>query len=395
MNIVVICLLGFMAAIGPLSTDIYIPGLPTIASELGSTAAGVQLSLTTCFIGLALGQVLMGPWSDEIGRKKPAIVSFGGFAIASFLCATSGSLGMFLFWRFVQGLAGAGCIVLARSIACDTYEGNKLTQFIALLVLIASVVPIAGPVLGGLILQAFDWQAIFIVLGICGVIGAVWTMVSLPETLAPEQRITGGLSASLKGMKTLWNIPQYRGYLLIQGFASMGLFAYISGSPFILEEIYTLTPTEFSIFFGICSACLAISAQVFGRLCKTVGEDKILWYGNVAGLFVGFLIILVEVMQPESPWMIMIVLMLLISTCGITLPLSFSGGVNSQKGLSGSASGLLGVISFLAGALAAPLVGLGGGHSMWALAIIIVVEHIGSLISMKAYINPNYIEVTN
>lgn len=391
MNIIVICLLGFMAAIGPLSTDIYIPGLPTIAYELGSTAAGVQLSLTACFIGLALGQVLMGPWSDEIGRRKPAIVSFGGFALASFLCATSGSLSMFLLWRFVQGVAGAGCIVLSRTIACDRYEGNQLTRFIALLVLIASIVPIAGPVLGGFVLQAFDWQAIFVLLGICGIIGTIWVLVSLPETLPKEQRITGGLSASLKGMKTLWNMPAYRGYLLVQGFASMGLFSYISGSPFILEEIYTLTPTEFSIFYGICSACLAISAQIFGRLCKSIGEDKVLWYGNVAGLLVGLLIVAVELIQPESPWAIMIILMLLISTCGITLPISFSSGVNSQQGLSGSASGLLGVISFLAGALAAPLVGLGGGHSMWPLAIIIVVEHIGSLLSMKAYINSKYV----
>lgn len=386
MNIIVICLLSFMAAIGPLSSDIYIPGLPEIAADLNTSASGVQLSLTACFLGLALGQIIMGPWSDEIGRRKPAIIAFPGFGIASFLCATATSLVMFLAWRFIQGVVGAGCIVLARAIVCDQYRGNELTRFIALLVLVSSIVPIAGPVVGGLILHAFNWESIFLLLGILGVVGALWVLVTLPETLALEDRVTGGLKASLEGMRALWNIHEYRGYLLVQGFASMGLFAYISSSPFIMEEIYTLTPTEFSIFFGICSGCLAISSQIFGRLCKSVGEETVLWYGNIGGLVVGLLIVVVEMVRPASPGVIMLLLMLLVATCGITLPISFSGGVNSQKGLSGSASGLLGVISFLAGALAAPLVGLGGSQTMWPLAIIIVLEHVGSLVSMHYYI---------
>lgn len=394
MNKFVIVLIAFMAAIGPLSTDIYLPGLPDIAYDLGTTASGGQLSLTACFIGLAMGQVLIGPWSDEVGRRKPVMVSFIGFGLASFLCGTATSLPLFLLWRFVQGLAGAGCIVLSRSIAGDTHSGHELTAFISLLVLITSIVPIGGPVLGGLILTYAGWEAIFLLLAACGVIGAIWTMISLPETLAPEARVEGGLRSSLQNMKDLWQNESYRGYLLVQGFASMGLFGYIGASPFIMEDMYGFTPTEFSIFFGIGSASLALGAQIFGRLSRSLGEHTILWAGNVAGVVIGLFVCVLAIIEPEQPWYIMIALVLLIFSCGITLPLSFSLGMNAHKGVSGSASGLLGVISFLAGAIASPLVGIGGAHTMWPLALLIVGEHIASLISMKIFTD-SAIETTN
>ncbi|MBS4914311.1 MAG: multidrug effflux MFS transporter [Veillonella sp.] len=385
MNKLVIVLIAFMASIGPLSTDIYLPGLPEIAHDLGTTASGGQLSLTACFIGLALGQVLVGPWSDEVGRRKPVMVSFIGFGLASFLCGTATSLPLFLLWRFVQGLAGAGCIVLSRSIAGDTHTGHELTRFISLLVLITSIVPIGGPVLGGIILTYAGWEAIFLLLTACGVLGAIWTLAGLPETLPPEARVEGGLKSSVQNMKALWQNESYRGYLLVQGFASMGLFGYIGASPFIMEGMYGFTPTEFSIFFGIGSAALALGAQIFGRLSQSLGEHAILWAGNIAGVVIGLFIAVLACIQPESPWFIMIALVLLIFSCGITLPLSFSSAMNAHKGVSGSASGLLGVISFLAGAVASPLVGIGGGHSMWPLALLIIAEHGASLMSMKIF----------
>lgn len=385
MNTFVIVLVVFMAAIGPLSTDIYLPGLPTIARDLGTTASGGQLSLTTCLIGLALGQVLIGPWSDGVGRRKPVMVSFIGFAIASFLCGTAATLTEFLVWRFVQGVAGAGCIVLSRSIASDTHKGNELTRFIALLVLITSVVPIAGPVIGGLILQYWNWEAIFLLLTACGIIGAVWSMAVLPETFPVERRLQGGLKESVRNMSALWNNRNYRGYFLVQGFASMGLFGYIGASPFIMEGLYGFTPTEFSIFFGVGAGCLALGAQIFGRISKSLGERTVLWWGNVGGAILGLILLVIAAIEPQSSWFIMIALAFVIFSCGCTLPLSFSSGMNAHKGMAGSASGWLGVISFLAGAVASPLVGIGGGHSMWPIAVLVVGEHVASLLSMKAF----------
>lgn len=387
MNTFVIVLIAFMAAIGPLSTDIYLPGLPAIARDLGTTASGGQLSLTTCLIGLALGQILIGPWSDGVGRRKPVMVSFVGFAIASFLCGTATTLTEFLVWRFVQGVAGAGCIVLSRSIASDTHSGNELTRFISLLVLITSVVPIAGPVIGGLLLQYWNWEAIFLLLTACGIIGAVWSMTTLPETLPAEKRLQGGLTESLRNMVALWNNKNYRGYFLVQGFASMGLFGYIGASPFIMQGLYGFTPTEFSIFFGVGSGCLALGAQIFGRLSKSLGERTVLWWGNVGGVLIGVVLLLIAAVEPASPLFIMIALALVIFSCGCTLPLSFSSGMNAHKGMAGSASGWLGVISFVAGAVASPLVGIGGGNSMWPIAVLVVVEHMASLMSMKVLIN--------
>lgn len=383
MNKITVLLIAFMAAIGPLSTDIYLPGLPNIAVDLGTNASGGQLSLTACFLGLAIGQIIIGPWSDGVGRRKPAILSFLGFAITSFLCSTATSLPMFLLWRFVQGLAGAGCIVLARSIASDRFSGNELTRFIALLVLISSVVPIAGPIIGGFILEHFKWPYIFMLLTVAGVIGSIGVLWQLPETLPLEQRIEGGLKTSIHNMSTLWQNKAYRGYLLVQGFTAMGLFGYIGAAPFIMEEIYGLSPSEFSLFFGLGSASFALAAQISGRISKAFGEPQILKIGIGLGGLIGCGLLIASFIQPETPYLVGGLLLGLIFSCGINLPLSFSCGMNSHIGIAGSASGLLGVMAFLAGAIASPLVGLGGGHSMWPLAVLVMIVHGLAIVAMK------------
>lgn len=385
MNKITVLLIAFMAAIGPLSTDIYLPGLPNIAADLGTNASGGQLSLTACFLGLAIGQIIIGPWSDGVGRRKPAILSFLGFAITSFLCSTATTLPMFLLWRFLQGLAGAGCIVLARSIASDKFSGNELTRFISLLVLISSVVPIAGPIMGGFILEKYTWPYIFMLLTVAGAIGSVGVLWQLPETLPVEQRIEGGLKTSIHNMGLLWENTSYRGYLLVQGLTAMGLFGYIGAAPFIMEEIYGFSPSQFSIFFGIGSASFAAAAQLSGRISKAFGEPQILKIGIGLGGLIGCGLLLTSIWQPETPYVVAMLLIGLIFSCGITLPLSFSCGMNSHVGIAGSASGLLRVMSFLAGAIASPLVGLGGSHTMWPLAALVMVVHALAIVVMKRW----------
>ena len=150
--------LGLLCAFGPLCTDIYLPGLPAICNYYGIDTSTAQLSLTSCFLGLAFGQIVAGPISDALGRKKPMLISVAVFAVSSLLCATASSAIELIVWRFIQGFAGAGGLVISRSIACDSYQGEKLTRFMSLLMTINSVAPVAGPVIGSALITFFSWR---------------------------------------------------------------------------------------------------------------------------------------------------------------------------------------------------------------------------------------------
>lgn len=378
-------LIAVLAAMGPLSTDVYLPGLPAMAIELHSSVSQMQLSMTTAFLGLALGQIVIGPWSDQVGRKKPVIISMVGFGVASFGCSWATSLESLLVWRFVQGICGAGGIVLSRAMAGDMYRGQDLTQFMALLMLINSVVPIGGPVLGGVIISLYDWQKVFELLTLVGIALALFSLWKLPETLGVNHRVTGGIVTSLQSMGTLWRQKTFRGYLLAQGFASMALFGYISSSPFILQDMYGLSSLMYSICFGIGSATLGVVAQISARINKRYDVRTQLLFGIKMGLVIGVLLMVAAVVKPLHPIYMIVLLILIAASCGFTLPMSFVGAMNVQSGSAGSASGLLGVISFLAGAIASPLVGLGGSTTIWPLALVILGAHALAWKFMKCY----------
>ena len=378
-------LIAVLAAMGPLSTDVFLPGLPAMATELHSSVAQMQLSMTTAFLGLALGQIVIGPWSDQVGRRKPVIISMIGFAVASFGCSMATSLESLLAWRFVQGFCGTGGIVLSRAMAGDMYRGQDLAKFMALLMLINSVVPIGGPVLGGVIISLYDWHRVFDLLMVVGLVLALMSLWKLPETLSVEHRLTGGIATSLKSMGSLWQQKVFRGYLLAQGFASMALFGYISSSPFILQEMYGLSSLMYSICFGIGSATLGVVAQISARVNQRYDVRTQILFGIKMGAVIGILLMIAAVIKPTHPIYMILLLILITASCGFTLPMSFVGAMNVQKGNAGSASGLLGVISFLAGAVASPLVGIGGSSTIWPLALVIFGAHVLSYIFMQLY----------
>lgn len=386
MNLVTI-LIAVLAAMGPLSTDVYLPGLPAMAIELQSSVSQMQLSMTTAFLGLALGQIVIGPWSDQVGRKMPVITSMIGFAVASLGCSMATSLESLLMWRFIQGFCGTGGIVLSRAMAGDMYRGQDLTKFMALLMLINSVVPIGGPVLGGIIISLYDWQKVFDLLTLVGIGLAVVSLWKLPETLAVDHRVTGGIVTSLQSMGALWQQKAFRGYLLAQGFASMALFGYISSSPFILQDMYGLSSLMYSVCFGIGSATLGVVAQISARINKRYDVRTQLLFGIKLGLVVGVLLMVAAMVKPVQSIYMIVLLILITASCGFTLPMSFVGAMNVQTGNAGSASGLLGVVSFLAGAIASPLVGLGGSSTIWPLALVIFGAHVLSFLFMHLYVS--------
>lgn len=362
--------LGCLAGIGPLCTDLYLPALPQIAAKLSTSASFVQFSLTATLLGIAVGQIFIGPNSDIHGRRKPLTLSLIIFIITSFLCSFATSIGELILFRFIQGLAGAGGIVLSRAIACDLYSGAELTKFYSLLMLINGIAPILSPVIGGQILAVSDWQGIFLTLGLFSILLTLAVVFGLKESLPQEQRHAGGLKATFVTFGRLLSDRGFVGYVLVQGFIIAGLFAYISGSPFVLQNIYGLSAKAFSLCFAVNGAGIMLFAQLTGYFTGKFGEQQLLVFGLSLALFCSILLLALSLIQ-ASLIFILLPLFIIISSIGITTTASFSLAIQRQPDSAGSAAGLLGVVPFIFGAAASPLAGLGSGATALPMGIVI------------------------
>ncbi len=370
--------LGLLCAFGPLCTDIYLPGLPAICEYFKVDPTSSQLSLTSCFLGLAFGQIIVGPISDAIGRKKPMIASIALFVIASALCAFSTNIHMLIAVRFLQGMAGAGGLVMSRSIACDRFQGNDLTRFMSLLMTINSVAPILGPILGSLIITFGTWQDIFIFLAGFGLFLLILSYTKVPESLAEEkreQKILATFGGMLKECANLKFMLLVCGLSLIMG----GFFAYLAASPFVFQIIYGFTPLQYSMTFALIAVCISINAFVTGRLARRTGERTMLMIAMGVMIVAGISMLLLAVIEPQSPVLIIIALLFFCAFMGTSQTVGFGIALSSRCGGAGAASGIYGVFNFLFGAACSPLATIMGDQSMLPLGLILALCSISAL----------------
>ena len=220
-----------LSTFGPLSLDLYLPALPELAADLGASTSAAQLTLTSCLVGLAAGQVVAGPLSDRFGRRRPLLIGLAAYALASIACAFAGSVAVLIGLRLVQGLAGAAGLVIARAVARDLYEGRALVVFFSRLVLVAGLAPVIAPVLGGQLSRVMSWRGIFGVLAAFGVALLLAGWFGVRETLPLERRVTGGMVEALRGFGILLRDRLFVGAALSAGLAGASLFAYIAGRP--------------------------------------------------------------------------------------------------------------------------------------------------------------------
>ncbi|WP_281659043.1 multidrug effflux MFS transporter [Halobacillus sp. Cin3] len=365
---VFIFILGSLSAFGPLTIDMYLPALPTIADELGTTTSMTQLSLTACLIGLAVGQLVMGPLSDVRGRKKPLVIALGVYMLASFLCLFTGSIWSFVALRLLQGLSGAAGLVISRATARDLFSGPELTKFFALLMLVNGLAPILAPVAGGQLLQVMPWRGIFGVLTGLGLLMLLAVALFLEETLPKKNRKTGGLKETVATFGSLIKNRTFMGYVLSKGFIMSGMFAYISGSAFVLQEVYALSAQQFSLVFAVNGLGLVAATQVTGWLSRKISGTALFRYGLIQAFTGG--ILLVGAALAEAPVVLLcFTLFLAVTSVGIVNTTVFSLAMEDQAEQAGSASALLGLLPFLLGAIVSPLVGLGGGALPMALVM--------------------------
>ena len=355
-------LLGALSAFGPISMDTYLPGLPELADGVGASAAAAQLTLTTCLIGLAVGQVIAGPVSDALGRRRPLLGGLALFALASLACALAPDVWTLAAARLVQGAAGAAGIVIGRAVVRDLHEGSEMARFLALVLVVNGVAPIAAPIAGGQLLHVTDWRGIFLVLAGIGALLLAWTALMLRESLRPELRHGGGLATTLRVFGRLLSDRRFLGYVLACGFVFAAMFAYIAGSPFVLQDVYDVSEQGFSLVFGVNAAGIMALSWLSGRIVARVGPARV-FVGGLALQGAGALALVIVAAADAGLAAVLVCLFCVVASIGLVLPSATTLALADHPDAAGSASGLLGVCQYLFGALAAPLVGLGGsGH---------------------------------
>jgi DHA1 family bicyclomycin/chloramphenicol resistance-like MFS transporter len=369
----VLVILGALSAFAPLSIDMYLPALPSLARGFGIGASQAQLTLSACLLGLAAGQLIAGPLSDVLGRRRPLLVGVAAYALASLLCVVAPSAGALVVLRFVQGLAGAAGIVIARAMVRDMYAGIAAARIFSMLMLVSGLAPILAPTLGGLILRVTSWRGVFVVLACIGIALLVSTAVGLGETMPPEERRTGGLSAMFEVLGELLRDRAFVGYALASGSASAAMFAYISGSTFVLQDIYGVSPQVFGLLFGINALGIMGAGQLNARLVYHVPLRRLL-FGGLSVIAVGGLGLLAVIATDRLGLAgVLPALFLVVATQGIVGPTATALALTGHRSTAGSASALLGSLQMLVGAIAAPIVGLGGASTAMPMALVIAV----------------------
>ena len=347
-------LLGMLTAFGPFVTDMYLPTLPHMADYFHTTSSMVQLGLTTSMIGLAVGQLLFGPLSDKFGRRMPLLSALWLFIGSTLLCIFVTDIRQFIALRLLQGIAGAGGIVIARSVATDRFSGVELTRMLALIGAVNGVAPVAAPIVGGAFCDAIGWQGIFCILLGLGVL-LLCGGYRLRETLPIERRSAVAWSDLLHSFGTVLRNRRYRAYVLQLGFAQGVLFANIASSPFIVQEHYGFSAFQFSICFAINAIAIGSAAALSVRFRRPEQSTAtgcigmlLLALAEAAALALGC-----------NFWIYESLLFALLFAMGLTFTSSTALAMDAAREHAGTASALLGAVCFAFGGLVSPLVGIG------------------------------------
>ncbi len=362
----------FLTAIAPLATDMYVPAFPSVAGELSATATQVQLTLTTFFVGMALGQLVGGPVSDQHGRRRLLIASIVVMTAASVVCAVTPSIGVMMAARFVQGFAGGWAMVIGRAVIIDLARGARLVRVLNVVAAVGGIAPIVGPLLGAVILQLSHWRMSFWAVAAMGVAMTVAVLVAVPESLPAERRHGGGLRAfAVAGRQVLAN-RRYVGYLLVSGSAMGALFAYVATSAFVLQSMNGMSPFAYSVDFAANAAGMTVAALVAARLVGRVATRTVIVAGQVAALVAG-VAMLAGALWWGTPLPLAIVCFFVLMTAqGLIGPNGGALAAAEVPGHPGTGSALLGFVTWVSAGAIAPIAGLGGEDTAVPMALLMI-----------------------
>lgn len=366
-----VLVIGGLSIFGPLCIDMYLPALPEISRDLQASPSAVQLSLTGCLVGIAVGQLVVGPISDRAGRRRPLLVGIVAFVASSLGCAAVTDVYALDALRLVQGLAGAAGIVIARALVRDLFSGAQAARFFSALMLVTGLGPILAPQLGAAILHVTSWRGIFVSLALLGTVLLAVAYWKVPETIPPAARRAAGAGSAARTLSSVVRDRTVLGYALVGSLAFGALFAYVAGSPFVLQDVYGLSPQLFGVAFAANGIGLVVGAQVNGHLVHRMGSDRLLTMGTLV-MAAGGLALLFAV---STGWgglaAVLPALFVLLFGAGFINPNALTLAMHHRPDAAGSASAVFGCAQFLLGAAVAPLVGLGGRHDALPLALVV------------------------
>lgn len=354
MKVFIPATLGMLTAFGPFVTDFYLPVLPEMTGYFHTTPALASMSLTAGMIGLAAGQLFIGPLTDKYGRKRILVGSMLLFVVASLLCIFSGDIFMFNAMRVLQGLAGAGGIVIAKSMSADMYTGRELASFMALLGAINGIAPVCAPVVGGLMAGVTSWTGVFAVILAVGLVLMVCSMF-LPETLQPANRIRKGVIKVYGNLFRVFRNSRFTLSVMAEMACFFMFFAYIASSPFIMQQVYHLSPLGYSLCFGLNALMIGVGAAMATRFRS---QGTCLRFGGL-GMLAGTLLLAFLLNTAMPLWIVMLAYIYTLICFGLMQPPLTAIALDSERDNAGAASAIFGASGFVAGALSSPLVGIG------------------------------------
>jgi MFS transporter, DHA1 family, multidrug resistance protein len=356
--------LGGFVALGPLTIDTYLPALPTLTRELETTSAAVQLTLTGTLIGLALGQLVLGPLSDALGRRRPLLAGTALHVLASLLVLVAPSLAVLGALRVLQGVGTAAGAVIAIAIVRDLYDGRAAATMLSRLFLVLGVAPVLAPTIGGELLRITSWRGIFALLAVYGVLMIVVGARMLPETLPPERRQNSGVRGTLAGYRGLFGDRAYVGLVLVAGLTMAGLFSYVSGSSFVYQGEFGLDEQQFGLLFGAGAFWLIAATQLNPVLLRRWSPQQLLVAGTVTGAAAGAALVALAGTGTGGLPAVVGALWVVLFGCGLALPNAPALALSRHGDAAGTAAALLGAIQFGVGALVSPVVGLLGNDAV-------------------------------
>ena len=352
-------LLGWLTATVAFAIDGYLPALPQVRHDLHTSTTATNLTLTALLLGLAAGQIVGGPWSDAVGRRRPVLIGLSGYAVTSALCAVAPDVTTLVVLRGLQGFLGSIVVVVNRAVVRDCWEGAEAARVFSKLLLVFGAAPILAPLVGAQVLRVTSWRGIFVLLAALGVALGVAALRGLPETLPPEHRKTDGLRDTARSFGLL---VRDRHYVLVTAAAGVGygsLFVYLSGSSFTLQQLFGLNPQEYALAFGACGIAFVVTSQVGAALVARAGARALLLTGAAVQVAAGATLVIGDASGAGLPT-VLVGFVLITSSLGLVTPNATALALADHAAHAGAAAALLGLVTQLSSAVVAPLVGLAG-----------------------------------
>ncbi|MCG5433744.1 multidrug effflux MFS transporter [Mycobacterium sp. MYCO198283] len=365
-----ILVLALLNAVAPFSIDMYLSAFPEMATEFGTSASMIQLTLTTFLVGLATGQLVIGSLSDRFGRRRPLIIGTAACLLVSLGCTLAPSIGLLTVLRFAQGFCGAAGVVIARAVIADRARGSAAARLFAVMMGISVLAPITAPVLGGLIVTGFGWRAVFAALAVMNLVMLLGVVLAVDESLPEERRRPGGLRALAANTRSVLTNRHYLGYTLTMAFTAAAMFAYIAASPFVLQNVLGFSPATYSLTFGACALAVGVGSAISARLVRTVAPRRVLTAGVTGVLAVTAAMLLDVTVGGVVGWLTIALMASFMGCVGFVYANATALATGEVRHAAGTGSAVLGFLQYGMGAVTPPLVGLAGQHSALPMGVV-------------------------